>query len=165
MEPLQKLTEEQKSENARRKREALEEGEREKLKEQGGRTDEEITCQAPLKVVLGGKELALPILAYNPCRKWRDAFRVAQKHAAELGVMAKGKDPQDIKPEDVEATIELSERVIFDDRVDLVVLYLELTGIADASILDVATQPELVAAYDAIEKVASPLSLAPVPQA
>lgn len=152
-----------KAEGERAVRFELEAAEKDKLAKQGGRTDEEITCQAPLEIVIGGKKIPVPILAYNPLRKWRDKFRESQKNSFKLRDLTLGVKPEDVTPE----ILALTERVALDDKADLLVLYLELAGIFaknGTSFLDIATHGEILAAYEKIERVASPLSIAPAQQ-
>ncbi len=132
-----------------------------KLEAQGGRTDEEKTCQAPLRVVLGGKEVEIPLLAYNPGRKWRDAFRKIQCAQMKAAKENEGRDGTDF----TEDEIKMTEGFLIDDKVDLVCLYMGLdTNAKRDTLLDVANELELIAAYEKIEAVASPLSEARLPR-
>lgn len=131
----------------------LEENEKDKLETQGGRTDEETTLQAPLVVTLAGKKVEIPLLSWNKNKIWRAQYREHMEGTCELRDMRAKFD----KAEDIsfEALI-LTETNTVDDQAELLVLYLELSGTADKTILDKATQPEVKAAFDAVEKVASP---------
>lgn len=157
-------TKEEAAENAERVQRISDEGEREKVKAQGGRTDEEIVCQSPLCVTLGGQEMDVPILAYRINKKWRDAFRATQAKQLEFRDLRKGLSPEEIEESCSMEDIKVTEEMLLDDKVDLVVLYLSLSGVGDESILDMATDQELMAAYDKIEVVATPLSSARRPK-
>ena len=133
-----------------------------KIEAQGGRTDEEKTCQAPICVVLGGEVVEIPLVAYNPNRVWRDAFRKIQCAQMKAAKENEGRDGTDF----TEDEIKMTERFLIDDQVDLVCLYMGLTTDEERNtLLDKANELELIAAYEKIEAVASPLSAARLPRA
>lgn len=150
-----------KAEGERAVRFEKEAAENDKLAKQGGRTDEEITCQAPLEIVLGGEKYEVSILAYNPLKKWRDAFRKRQEHQFELRDMTAGMKPEEFTRE----AMALTEVVVLDDKAELLALYLEMVPeFPIENVLDIATHDEILAAYKKVATIASPLSEAPAPR-
>ncbi len=142
-----------KAEGERAVRFQREETEKEKLAAQGDRTDEESTGQHPLKVILGGKDFEIPLLSWNKNKVWRARYREHMKGTCKLrDLRAKFDKPEDISFD----ALVVTETNTVDDEAELLVLYLELSGTANASILDEATQPEVNAAFKEVEKVASP---------
>lgn len=145
--------------------EIAEDTERQKVKAQGGRTDEEISCQTPLKLMLGGEIKIVPLLPYRKNKEWRDAFRNVQKKQLAYSASKKGMTDDEIKENAGLDDYDASEDMLLNDKVKLVVLYLNLSGVCEEdSILDVANDLELLVAYGKIEAVATPLSETRIPK-
>lgn len=153
------------SENAANVVRISDEAEQEKLMGQGGRTDEEISCQAPIVVTLGGKRMEIPILAYRTNKKWRDAFLMMQKKGMALQKAKAGLSDKEAGESLTFEEAKIMSELWLDDKVDLVLLYLRLSDVVeDDSILDKATDLEFLAAYEKIEPIATPLSESRIPK-
>lgn len=134
----------------------------EHLNAQGRRTIEDAVSQESLILIFGGKPLIVPVLSHNKNKEWRDAFRAQQLTQIEFSKRQKEKKEKHDSGETVEVTessTRETEAFLYDDLVELVILYLKIAKMECADkVLDHATDKELEDAYEIIEAVATPLS-------
>lgn len=112
------------------------------------RTEEEKVSQAPIKVILGGKEYDIPLLVIKDSREWR------KKAAPFQALLAKYAGISIDNPEEFEQSLAEIMGSRIDETIDLFFGYAK--DLDRPKIEAVATDREVVAAFSEVAKVAFP---------
>lgn len=124
-----------------------------KLEAQGGRDEDDILTQAPIKVWLANATHEIPMLVYSLEKVWRKKYAQFLKDASQLCRLAQNKDKDD-PASDEQIDRGLSQ---VDDIIDLFFEYWGRFGEERDTIELTATRNELLEAAQKVVTIVSPL--------
>ena len=132
----------------------------------GIRTEEQKMLMQDIDVTLGGDEYRIKVLAYLPAQDWKREFSKIQKRRTSGSLEIKkiadkfaAGDGGDITPDQTKRMMEFSQSIVTDSVPDcwaLLVSYCQWDKDAERDWGNIATEGEIVLAFEAISQVAFP---------